>query len=199
MINKVVELSDKFVLNGTRRSENTKIHVKFTIQSDSGAMCQRSEKIMDLSMDQCNDGKHNIVLQTIQPPSSASSATETTNETNGKRSPAVALSPSSIILSPCSDNETPNNGINSADEEFDEIKQFFDQKMHIIEKWIRERAPPDIQTKLHEATELTPKSPNANRTSSVTSDLFQQWLASSPIQVCTNNFFAFFPLNRTIV
>lgn len=122
-------------------------------------------------------------------PSPIMSSTTTTTtvevnpcETNGKHSPAAALSPSSIILSPC--DYDPNNGTNTTDtdDEYDEVKRFFDKKMHVIEKWLRDRATPDIQSKLHEATDTIPKSPKL-RTSSVTSDLFQQWLASSPVQV----------------
>lgn len=144
---------------------------------------------MDLSMDSTNiDGKHNIVLQTndvtIEPPSNLIEITANTE--NGKHSPA-ALSPSSIILSPCNDNEMPDNGFSNAvtvnDEDYDEVKRFFDKKMHIIEKWLRDRASPDIQSKLHDVTDLSPRSPKALRTSSVTSDLFQQWLSSSPVQV----------------
>lgn len=162
-------------------------------------MCQRSEKLMDLSMDPNNDGRRDIVLQTNivakPPPPPPSSNVDANSETNGKRSPAAALSPSSIILSPCSDdNEKSNNGINIAataaaaanattDEEFDEVKRFFDGKLHVIEKWLHDRASPEIQSRLHEATEFLPKSPKL-RTSSVTSDLFQQWLSSSPMQVC---------------
>lgn len=109
-------------------------------------------------------------------------------ETNGKHSPAAALSPSSITLSPCSDfDQRPNNGATSPTpddlEEYDEVKKFFDKKLHIIERWLRDRAAPDIQSKLHDATDIIPKSPKL-RTSSVTSDLFQQWLSSSPVQVC---------------
>lgn len=164
-------------------------------------------------MDQNNDGGPDIVLQTNvvtkqsttpppppqpqpQPPSSSSSSSLSpsvnievdASETNGKHSPAAALSPSSIILSPCSDNDRSNNG-NYTDEEFDEVKRFFDKKLHVIEKYLRDRASPDIQSKLHDATDTMPKSPKL-RTSSVTSDLFQQWLASSPVQVCraTYNF-----------
>lgn len=163
---------------------------------------------MDLSMDPINsDAKHTIVLQTndvtIEPASDTIETNTTTSNTatvivaaacnankteNGKHSPAAALSPSSIILSPCSDdNEKSSNGINNTvtinDEEYDEVKRFFEGKMHIIEKWLRDRATPDIQSKLHEATDFFPRSPKAIRTSSVTSDLFQQWLSSSPIQV----------------
>lgn len=166
-------------------------------------MCQRSEELMDLSMDPNGDsGKHhNIVLQTndvtIEPLSDVA-ANNSSETTNGKHNPAAVLSPSSIILSPpCSDNnENPsnninnnnnnnNNGINNTvDDEFDEVKRFFDKKLHIIEKWLRDRASPEIQSKLHEATnDISPKSPKTLRTASVTSDLFQQWLSSSPIQV----------------
>lgn len=170
---------------------------------------------MDLSMDPNSDAKHSIVLQTndvtIEPASDtietntsttntatvAAAATANANKTeNGKHSPAAALSPSSIILSPCSDNnEKSNNGINNAaainDEEYDEVKRFFDKKMHIIEKWLRDRATHDIQSKVHEATDALPRSPKAIRTSSVTSDLFQQWLSSSPIQVSCGVYFVF--------
>lgn len=195
-------------------------------------MCQRTEKLNDLSMDPNNDGGgRNIVIQTnivtIQsstptpppPPSSppppttslpaqVTNATTTTTmtttatpsplqataievnaiETNGKHSPAAALSPSSITLSPCSDfDQRPNNGATSPTpddlEEYDEVKKFFDKKLHIIERWLRDRAAPDVQSKLHDATDIIPKSPKL-RTSSVTSDLFQQWLSSSPVQVC---------------
>lgn len=199
-------------------------------------MCQRTEKLDDLSMDPNNDGGgRNIVIQTnvvtIQsstptpppPPTSPSppppppstllpvqvtnattnnTTTTTTTalpilataievnaiETNGKHSPAAALSPSSITLSPCSDiDQRPNNGATTPTpddlEEYDEVKKFFDRKMHIIERWLRDRATPDIQSKLHDAIDIIPKSPKL-RTSSVTSDLFQQWLSSSPVQVC---------------
>lgn len=169
------------------------IHEWFTNCKHCGTMCQRSEKLMDLSIDPNNDSRRDIVLQTNivakQPPANV----DANSETNGKRSPAAALSPSSIILSPCDDNEKPNNGTNntttatttttSTDEEFDEVKQFFDSKLHIIEKWLHDRASPEIQSRLHEATDILPRSPKL-RTSSVTSDLFQQWLSSSPVQVC---------------
>ncbi|XP_031641164.1 cGMP-specific 3',5'-cyclic phosphodiesterase [Contarinia nasturtii] len=165
-------------------------------------MCQRSEELMDLSMDPNGDsGKHhNIVLQTndvtIEPTTDIEANNSSSETTNGKHNPAPALSPSSIILSsPCSDNnENPsnnisnnnnnNNGINdTADDEYDEVKRFFDKKLHIIEKWLRDRASPEIQSKLYEAVnDIAPKSPKALRTPSVTSDLFQQWLSTSPIQ-----------------
>lgn len=80
-------------------------------------------------------------------------------------------------------NEKLNNGVTTLNDEFDEIKHLFDTKFSIIEKWLREKAPREITTKIHDAIEDPARSPKI-RTSSVTSDLFQQWLASSPIQVC---------------
>lgn len=176
---------------------------------------------MDSNNDGGGGGGRSIVLQTnvvavpssspATPPSPKSAATTTTTsplsttsttatttievndmEINGKHSPASALSPSSITLSPCGDGSSgeqqwPNNGTSTPTtddpEEYDEVKKFFDKKMHIIERWLRDRATPDIQSKLHDATDTIPKSPKL-RTSSVTSDLFQQWLSSSPVQVC---------------
>lgn len=73
---------------------------------------------------------------------------------------------------------------NGTDDDYDEIAKLFETKSSAIEKWLRERASQDVVAKVHAATECAraPRSPNL-RTSSVTSDLFQQWLASSPVQV----------------
>lgn len=94
---------------------------------------------------------------------------------------ATNLSP--IVLSPCRNATTIVDS--SSDDDFDEIQKLFETKPLAIEKWLRERAPQDVLMKMHAATECarTPKSPKL-RTPSVTSDLFQQWLASSPVQVC---------------
>lgn len=97
----------------------------------------------------------------------------------------TATNPSPIVLSPCR-NVTETTIIDSSsDDDFDEIQKLFETKPLAIEKWLRERAPQDVLMKMHAATECvrTPKSPKL-RTQSVTSDLFQQWLATSPVQVC---------------
>lgn len=86
------------------------------------------------------------------------------------------LSP--IVLSPCRSSDS------CSDEEYDEIGKMFETKSLAIEKWLRDRAPPDVLIKIHAASDCsrTPKSPQL-RTASITSDLFQQWLATSPVQV----------------
>lgn len=87
------------------------------------------------------------------------------------------LSP--VPISPCnSSDESTDDG----DSVSDPIGQLFDTQADAIEKWLREKAPPDILRRMHRITEearsksqlMSPK-----RTSSVTSDLFQQWMASS--------------------
>lgn len=92
---------------------------------------------------------------------------------------ASSLSP--IQLSPCRSMDSVN------DDELDEIGKLFENKTKLIERWLREKASPDILSRIHTAADYArvPKSPK--RTSSVTSDLFQMWLASSsPVQVSSS-------------
>lgn len=103
---------------------------------------------------------------------------------------ATATNPSPIVLAPCQNTTvslTTTTAIidSSSDNDLDEIQKLFETKSLLVEKWLRERAPQDVLMKMHAATDCvrTPKSPKL-RTSSVTSDLFQQWLATSPVQVC---------------
>ncbi|XP_058056137.1 cGMP-specific 3',5'-cyclic phosphodiesterase [Anopheles bellator] len=69
-------------------------------------------------------------------------------------------------------------------EELDEIGTFFEEHSVAIERWFRERAPTDVVAKLQSITTDTSKSPKSPHRASVTSDLFQQWLASSPVKKC---------------
>lgn len=121
-----------------------------------------------------------------------SGSTHSINEDSNLKN---VLSPSRIICTN-SDNKSNDNEILHSVEEFDEIKQIFDNKFPIIEKWLRERAPHEIVSRLHETTAFSSKL----RTSSVTSDLFQQWLATSPVQVIISSvvFFFFFVSTKEI-
>lgn len=108
----------------------------------------------------------------------------------------TTTNPSPIELSPCRAMATTTVSDCHSDDDFDEIQKLFENKPLAIEKWLRERAPHDVLSKMHAATECvrTPKSPKL-RTSSVTSDLFQQWLATSPVQVCVYCSFSLFTLS----
>ncbi|XP_067619163.1 cGMP-specific 3',5'-cyclic phosphodiesterase isoform X4 [Eurosta solidaginis] len=63
-------------------------------------------------------------------------------------------------------------------QEVDEVARLFEEKPEAFEKWLMERAPPEALARLHEFIDSRkpPKRP------SVTSDLFQQWMAASPVQ-----------------
>lgn len=155
--------------------------------------------VADLSECSLNGLEKNDVTEVSSVPHGAADAnsvmylpTTTTTAT------VTATNPSPILLSPCRDTTmtttsttTPTTVTTttiieySSDDDFDEIQKLFETKSLAIEKWLRERAPQDVLMKMHAATECvrTPKSPKL-RTPSVTSDLFQQWLATSPVQVC---------------
>ena len=101
-----------------------------------------------------------------------------------QREQSPHLSPSSRVKLP---DETK-----ISQEELDEISSFFDSHSSAIERWFKERAPPEVVAKLQSiTTDLAGASTSTNRSSpminysraSVTSDLFQQWLSSSPVQV----------------
>lgn len=80
---------------------------------------------------------------------------------------------------------TPQSSMSNGDsdsDDFNTISRLLDTKPYLLEKWIKQKAPPDVLTRICRLTdELRPiRSP---KRISVTSDLFQQWLASSPIKV----------------
>lgn len=110
--------------------------------------------------------------------SSAGSGTIPRTESN----PANHLSPATSSLSPIQ--LSPCRSLDSADDDdLDEIGKLFETKSKLIERWLKEKASQDVLSRVHTASDYAriPKSPK--RTSSVTSDLFQLWLASSPVQV----------------
>ncbi|XP_059611325.1 cGMP-specific 3',5'-cyclic phosphodiesterase [Phlebotomus argentipes] len=66
------------------------------------------------------------------------------------------------------------------DEEVERISELYEKRPEAFEKWLRERAPPDAIHKIHAIVTKSPKSPRKG--GSVSSDLFQQWLALSPVR-----------------
>lgn len=82
-----------------------------------------------------------------------------------------------ILLSPCASMNS-----NCSDDGNDDIGKLFEQRSVAIEKWLREKAPPEVIAKIHSITENN-KAYKSLKRPSVTSELFQQWLASSPMSV----------------
>lgn len=73
-----------------------------------------------------------------------------------------------------------------SDEDLYELKKILESKPKVLERYIRECANTDEVTRLHNLTSLGPLSPRPHheaRSTSVTSDLFQLWLSSSPVKV----------------
>ncbi|KAH8247081.1 hypothetical protein KR032_008534 [Drosophila birchii] len=73
--------------------------------------------------------------------------------------------------------KTTTAGCSSASQQdVDEVAKLFEEKPEAFEKWLTERAPPEALSRLQEFIE----SRKPIKRPSVTSDLFQQWMAASP-------------------
>ncbi|KAM3960650.1 cGMP-specific 3',5'-cyclic phosphodiesterase [Aphomia sociella] len=71
------------------------------------------------------------------------------------------------------------------DEELSELKKILESKPKVLERYIRECASTDEVNRLHNLTSSGPLSPRPRqeaRSTSMTSDLIQLWLASSPVK-----------------
>lgn len=74
----------------------------------------------------------------------------------------------------------------STDEDLQELKKILEAKPKVLERYLRECASVDEVNRIHSVTSSGPLSPRPRheaRSTSVTSDLFQLWLSSSPIKV----------------
>lgn len=73
-----------------------------------------------------------------------------------------------------------------SDEELYELKKILESKPKVLERYLRECASVEEVNRIHSVTSYGPLSPRPHheaRSTSVTSDLFQLWLSSSPIKV----------------
>lgn len=77
------------------------------------------------------------------------------------------------------------------EEDLLELKRLLDSKPKALERYIRECATTEEVYRLHTITSSGPLSPRPHheaRSTSVTSDLFQLWLSSSPVKVSDNGY-----------
>lgn len=85
------------------------------------------------------------------------------------------------------------NGINEKTDPVDELQNvsdFFEANAGVIERWLREKAPDEVVNKINSiASKRTTK--EKEHRSSVTSELYQQWLSSSntPLKVSQGTLF----------
>ncbi|XP_032305795.1 cGMP-specific 3',5'-cyclic phosphodiesterase isoform X2 [Drosophila ananassae] len=90
---------------------------------------------------------------------------------------AGSTSKSSSIHTQTSQQERAGRPTSSASQhDVDEVARLFEEKPEAFEKWLTERAPPEALGRLQEFIE----SRKPLKRPSVTSDLFQQWMAASP-------------------
>lgn len=100
-------------------------------------------------------------------------------------SPLASLSPKPSMMS-ASRNHSLSivDGAQSdiSDEELENLNKVLTAKPGLLEKWLREKANPDTLRRVHAISEPHVINAGSKRTS-VTSELFQMWLASSPVKV----------------
>lgn len=77
-----------------------------------------------------------------------------------------------------------------SDEDLDEIRRLLERKPRALERYLRECATNEEINRVQNVTTgpLAPRPNHQARSTSVTSDLFQLWLASSPVKVGDNDY-----------
>ncbi|XP_023167365.2 cGMP-specific 3',5'-cyclic phosphodiesterase [Drosophila hydei] len=113
---------------------------------------------------QSNNNQH---VETATPPNPSKLSTD--SETCA---PAATANAKSSSFSSSSSKTT------ATQQDVDEVARLFEEKPEAFEKWLTERAPPEALSRLHEFIE----SRKPHKRPSVTSDLFQQWMASPTVQ-----------------
>lgn len=88
-----------------------------------------------------------------------------------------ASSPTSSVKQVPTQDNVRKASVTSQD--VDEVAKLFEEKPEAFERWLTDRAPSEALNRLHNYIESR-KNP---KRASVTSDLFQQWMAGSPSQV----------------
>ncbi|XP_017047072.1 cGMP-specific 3',5'-cyclic phosphodiesterase [Drosophila ficusphila] len=92
-------------------------------------------------------------------------------------SPSASQSPTQAsIQTQTSQQERLGKTSTTSQQDVDEVARLFEEKPEAFEKWLTERAPPEALSRLQEFIENR----KPHKRPSVTSDLFQQWMAASP-------------------
>lgn len=99
-----------------------------------------------------------------------------------------------LMVSPCASlNSDAMLQRNNDDDNIEDIGRIFETQGEAIEKWLREKAPPELVTRLHHITDELRTGPEigsnaavaaamfaSQKRASVTSELFSQWMSTSP-------------------
>ncbi|KAL5284780.1 hypothetical protein ACFFRR_006850 [Megaselia abdita] len=98
------------------------------------------------------------------------------NSSSNSLSDFTASSPTSSVKQLTTQENVRKASVTSQD--VDEVAKLFEEKPEAFERWLTDRAPSEALCRLHDFIESR-KNP---KRASVTSDLFQQWMAASPSQ-----------------
>jgi hypothetical protein len=84
-----------------------------------------------------------------------------------------------------SNNEKSNPEKEQGQDELQKVSDFFEANAHAIERWLKEKAPDEVINQIN-AVVTKHRVIEKEHRSSVTSELYQQWLSSSttPLKVC---------------
>ena len=70
----------------------------------------------------------------------------------------------------------------SLQDDLQKVSEFFELNANIIERWLKEKAPDEVITQISSVL-AKHKIVEKEHRSSVTSELYQQWLSKSPLKV----------------
>ncbi|XP_012160429.1 cGMP-specific 3',5'-cyclic phosphodiesterase isoform X1 [Ceratitis capitata] len=142
--------------------------------TDNGAIPATASSSANNSISACD-------MTTLMHSSNSSAANTALNSPVSCSSPAGLFVGGGTTTVPTAGNSNGGSKVGrreATQQDVDEVARLFEEKPEAFEKWLMERAPPEALARLHEFIDSRkpPKRP------SVTSDLFQQWMAASPVQ-----------------
>ncbi|XP_055375430.1 cGMP-specific 3',5'-cyclic phosphodiesterase isoform X2 [Condylostylus longicornis] len=161
----------------TNNTDNTMVSVKI---NEASPPLQLTSSISPIT-NEIEITENKSIISSNQIVTTLPSSTTTTTEEN--------LINHENLIQTNNNNDKMNTIAIVTSKDVDDIARLFEEKPEAFEKWLTERAQPDVVSKLHKFIEsrsllLPQKSP---KRTSVSSELFQQWMASSPVQNCRQN------------
>ncbi|EDV90538.1 GH14134 [Drosophila grimshawi] len=93
--------------------------------------------------------------------------------------PRVSSTETTPSAATCASSPVASSSASCSKSDVDEVARLFEEKPEAFEKWLTERAPPEALSRLHDYIESRK---TLHKRPSVTSDLFQQWMATPTLQ-----------------
>lgn len=101
-----------------------------------------------------------------------------------------------VQMNTADNGQTTATMTSSTSEELQKVNDFFEANASAIERWLKEKASDDVINRLNSITRGKNENKEQPHRSSVTSELYQQWLSSSmkvsEVEGIIDSFFNFF-------